>query len=185
MAGAARNPAVGGNPLHLSLQRWTGQVNVLPMKHTHWLALPLAALLGFGGSASAEEAAAKPAQAKSKSAAKEKVNKSKSGLSWVVIKPGSGPGPKTGDRVHVHYVGTLTDGKKFDSSRDRGQPFVFQLGVGQVIKGWDEGVALMKKGAVYRFTIPSDLAYGKRGAGGVIPPDATLVFEVELLDFGK
>lgn len=80
-------------------------------------------------------------------------------------------------------MGTLTDGSKFDSSRDRGQPFSFTLGAGQVIKGWDEGVAQMSKGQVAKLTCPSDYAYGPRGIPGVIPPNATLIFEVELLDF--
>ncbi|WP_338863222.1 FKBP-type peptidyl-prolyl cis-trans isomerase [Myxococcus stipitatus] len=96
-------------------------------------------------------------------------------------KVGTGDEAKAGHMVSVHYVGTLTDGKKFDSSRDRGQPFSFKLGAGQVIQGWDQGVAGMKVGGVRKLTIPPDLGYGARGAGGVIPPNATLVFEVELL----
>lgn len=97
------------------------------------------------------------------------------------IKVGTGQEAKSGDQVTVHYVGTLTDGKKFDSSRDRGQGFAFALGAGMVIKGWDRGVAGMKVGGVRKLTIPPDLAYGDRGFPPVIPPSSTLVFEVELL----
>lgn len=104
-----------------------------------------------------------------------------SGLKYKDEKVGTGPSPQTGQRVKVHYTGRLEDGTKFDSSVERGQPFVFQIGVGQVIKGWDEGVATMKVGGKRVLTIPSELGYGARGAGHVIPPHATLVFEVELL----
>lgn len=104
-----------------------------------------------------------------------------SGLEYEDIREGAGPSPEHGQTAVVHYVGTLTDGKKFDSSRDRGQPFEFPIGLGRVIKGWDEGVATMKVGGLRKLTIPSDLGYGSRGAGGAIPPNATLVFEVELL----
>jgi len=97
------------------------------------------------------------------------------------MKAGEGQEAKAGDRVTVHYVGTLTDGKKFDSSRDRGKGFGFKLGAGEVIKGWDKGVAGMKIGGMRKLTIPPDLAYGSRGFPPVIPPDSTLVFEVELL----
>jgi FKBP-type peptidyl-prolyl cis-trans isomerase len=104
-----------------------------------------------------------------------------SGLNYEDTTPGDGAEAKAGQRVSVHYTGTLTDGKKFDSSRDRGEPFKFTLGAGQVIKGWDEGVAGMKVGGRRKLTIPPDLGYGSRGAGGVIPPNATLVFDVELI----
>lgn len=95
---------------------------------------------------------------------------------------GTGREVKSGDTVVMHYKGTLEDGTKFDSSYDRGQPFETQIGVGQVIKGWDQGVPGMKIGGKRKLTIPSDLAYGSRGAGNVIPPNATLIFEVELVD---
>ncbi len=94
---------------------------------------------------------------------------------------GTGSVAAAGDQVEVHYTGWLTDGSKFDSSKDRGRPFSFSLGKGQVIKGWDEGVQGMKIGGVRKLTIPPELGYGARGAGGVIPPNAELVFEVELL----
>lgn len=100
------------------------------------------------------------------------------------IKDGAGDEAVSGKKVTVHYVGTLTNGKKFDSSRDRGQGFSFQLGAGRVIKGWDQGVAGMKVGGVRKLTIPPHLAYGERGFGDVIPPNSTLVFEVELLSVG-
>jgi FKBP-type peptidyl-prolyl cis-trans isomerase FkpA len=97
---------------------------------------------------------------------------------------GEGALAAAGQRVSVHYSGWLTDGTKFDSSKDRGDPFDFPLGAGRVIKGWDEGVQGMKVGGKRKLTIPSSLGYGARGAGGVIPPNATLVFEVELLGVG-
>jgi FKBP-type peptidyl-prolyl cis-trans isomerase len=98
-----------------------------------------------------------------------------------VLTEGTGHEAVAGKNVHVHYTGWLTDGQKFDSSRDRGQPFVFPLGAGRVIKGWDQGVAGMKEGGKRRLTIPPELGYGPNGAGRIIPPNATLVFEVELL----
>lgn len=104
-----------------------------------------------------------------------------SGLQYRDTQEGNGPEAKAGDLLAMHYEGTLDDGTKFDSSYDRGTPFEFQLGVGMVIKGWDEGVAGMKPGAVRELIIPADLGYGASGAGGVIPPNATLHFKVELV----
>ena len=104
-----------------------------------------------------------------------------SGLTYEDISVGSGETASAGMHVTVHYTGWLTDGAKFDSSKDRDDPFSFSLGAGHVIRGWDEGVQGMQVGGVRKLTIPADLGYGARGAGGVIPPNATLVFEVELL----
>ena len=105
-----------------------------------------------------------------------------SGLRVTDIEVGSGPEAVAGQTVVVHYRGTLENGKQFDASYDRGKPFTFPLGRGQVIKGWDEGVQGMKVGGKRKLVIPPELGYGTRGAGGVIPPNATLIFEVELLD---
>jgi FKBP-type peptidyl-prolyl cis-trans isomerase len=104
-----------------------------------------------------------------------------SGLQYDDESEGTGAVAKAGDKVSVHYTGRLADGTKFDSSVDRGQPFDFPLGAGRVIKGWDEGVAGMKVGGKRKLIIPADLGYGARGAGGVIPPNAELHFDVELL----
>lgn len=104
-----------------------------------------------------------------------------SGLKYIDLQEGQGAEAQPGRTVSVHYTGWLENGSKFDSSHDRREPFSFQLGAGQVIRGWDEGVAGMKVGGKRKLIIPSDLGYGARGAGGVIPPNATLIFEVELL----
>lgn len=103
-----------------------------------------------------------------------------SGLKYTDLETGSGDEAQSGKVVNVHYTGWLENGTKFDSSHDRRSPFSFSLGAGQVIRGWDEGVAGMKVGGKRRLTIPADLGYGARGAGGLIPPNATLIFEVEL-----
>ena len=114
--------------------------------------------------------------------AEEKVITTKSGLKYVEQKVGEGKVAKAGDDVEVHYTGTLTNGKKFDSSRDRNEPFTFPLGKGKVIKGWDEGVAGMKEGGKRKLIIPPELGYGARDVGnGLIPANSTLIFEVELL----
>jgi FKBP-type peptidyl-prolyl cis-trans isomerase len=108
--------------------------------------------------------------------------KTASGLSYIVLEKGTGRVPKPGETVAVHYTGTLTNGVRFDSSRDRGEPIEFPLGVGRVIKGWDEGIAKLRTGDKAILIIPPHLGYGARGAGGDIPPNATLVFIVELVN---
>jgi FKBP-type peptidyl-prolyl cis-trans isomerase len=111
-----------------------------------------------------------------------------SGLQYQILNEGAGSQPKAGQKVTVHYTGWLSNngqpGAKFDSSVDRGMPFAFVVGIGHVIKGWDEGLLLMRVGEKRRLIIPSNLGYGARGAGGVIPPHATLIFDVELLSIG-
>ena len=111
------------------------------------------------------------------------MKKTVSGLYYTITKKGEGEHPPKGANVSVHYKGTLVDGTVFDSSYKRDQPIEFSVGVGQVIPGWDEGILLLNKGAAARFVIPSHLGYGAQGAGGVIPADATLIFEVELIKF--
>ena len=108
-----------------------------------------------------------------------------SGLQYWDIVAGTGATAVAGSQVSVHYTGWLSSGEKFDSSVDRGEPFLFPLGAGQVIKGWDEGVAGMKVGGKRQLRIPPELGYGAHGAGGVIPPNATLIFDVELLQVSK
>ena len=115
----------------------------------------------------------------------EQVIETASGLGYVEIVEGTGTRPKLGDSVSVHYTGWLKSGQKFDSSLDRGQPLSFPIGKGRVIKGWDEGVGTMKVGGKRKLVIPAHLGYGDRGAGGIIPPGATLIFEVELLGIDK
>jgi peptidylprolyl isomerase len=137
-----------------------------------WLPLILLAAAAFPG----------PRPAPGAAPPKPKPITTASGLKYEEVKIGTGPAAKKGDTVAVHYTGRLTDGKKFDSSLDRGQPIEFQLGQGMVIKGWDEGIAGMKKGGKRKLVIPAKLGYGDRGTpGGPIPPGATLIFDVELV----
>lgn len=114
-----------------------------------------------------------------------KATKTESGLMYIMNQEGQGDRPKTGDIVKVHYAGSLTDGTEFDSSIKRGTPIEFPVGVGRVIKGWDEGISLLSVGGKATFIIPAELGYGQQGAGGVIPPNATLIFEVELIEIVK
>ena len=111
----------------------------------------------------------------------EEIIETASGLGYVELVEGTGPTPKTGESVRVHYTGWLENGTKFDSSHDRGEPLEFPVGRGRVISGWDEGVGSMKVGGKRKLIIPPSLGYGAGGAGGVIPPNATLIFEVELV----
>jgi len=135
----------------------------------------------FEGSRAKRIAEAKAAQEAQIEGLASGFDKTESGLRYQIIQEGNGAKAEKGQTVSVHYKGQLPDGTVFDSSFKRNQPIDFALGVGQVIKGWDEGIALLKVGDKARFVIPSDLAYGSAGAGGVIPPDATLVFDVELV----
>lgn len=135
----------------------------------------------FEGSREKRLAAAKAAQKEALDAVSAGFSETVSGLRYQIVQKGNGPQAKQGQQVSVHYQGALVDGTVFDSSYKRKEPIEFQLGVGQVIAGWDEGLQLLNVGDKARFVIPSDLAYGSAGAGGVIPPDAILVFDVELV----
>lgn len=137
----------------------------------------------FKQTKAAREAAAAAAEENTLKTHTEGMEKTESGLFYSIQKEGSGDFPKSGQTVSVHYRGMLLDGTVFDSSYQRNQPIDFPLGQGRVIPGWDEGIALLKKGAAAKLVIPSQLAYGAQGAGGVIPPNATLIFEVELVAF--
>jgi FKBP-type peptidyl-prolyl cis-trans isomerase len=140
------------------------------MRYLLMVSLALAAL-GCGSSESPEERAGKVAE----------MSAQVTSLQIDDTRVGTGPEAQPGQRVSVHYTGTLLDGTKFDSSRDRNEPFEFQLGAGQVIPGWDQGVRGMRVGGQRTLTIPANLAYGARGAGDVIPPNAALKFDIELL----
>jgi FKBP-type peptidyl-prolyl cis-trans isomerase len=129
------------------------------------------------------QASAKPAEPEAKPAEPAPPSNEKLGIKDLVV--GKGAEAKAGDSVKVHYAGTLTDGKEFDASKKRGQPFEFELGAGRVIKGWDQGVAGMKVGGKRKLTIPPSLGYGARGSPPVIPPNSTLLFDVELLEVKK
>ncbi len=148
------------------------------------------AVLGFGaGCGKSEKSSTSDQPSSSSPSSPTKVNgqpvTTASGLQYWDIVVGKGAMAVPGKPVSVHYTGWLTNGEKFDSSLDRGKPFVFPLGKGQVIKGWDEGVAGMKAGGKRQLRIPPELGYGDSGAAGVIPPKATLIFDVELLEVGK
>ena len=146
-------------------------------KYIVWLLLIVAISIP---ACSQKEAKSDPGKAAESQAASGAVTTA-SGLSYTDIVKGTGAAPTSGNNVTVHYTGWLENGTKFDSSVDRGQPFVFRIGAGEVIPGWDEGVMSMKVGGKRKLVIPSQLGYGPAGAGGVIPPNATLIFDVELL----
>jgi FKBP-type peptidyl-prolyl cis-trans isomerase FkpA len=149
------------------------------MKFTHPILSVLTAVLAVTSPLMAQTALEKGEKFLAENSKREGVKSTPSGLQYEVITEGKGKTPKATDTVLVHYKGTTIDGKEFDSSYKRGEPIEFPLN--GVIPGWTEGVQLMKEGSKYRLFIPSKLAYGKRGAGGAIGPDETLIFEVELL----
>ena len=140
------------------------------------------AFRSFNGAKAEREAAAKKAQEELLTSISEGFEQTESGLRYQIIQKGNGAQAEAGKTVAVHYKGMFADGGEFDNSFKRGEPIEFPVGMGNVIAGWDEGIQLLKVGDKARFVIPSHLAYGSRGAGGVIPPDATLVFDVELMD---
>ena len=144
----------------------------------------LAALITLPGCTPKEEAKASKTVTPSTESAGKTVTTA-SGLKYVDLVIGAGASPKTGKQITVHYTGTLENGYKFDSSVDHGQPFVFVIGVGQVIPGWDQGIMTMKVGGKRKLIIPGNLGYGAAGSGNDIPPNATLLFDVELLDVQK
>ena len=143
----------------------------------------LKAFKSFNSSGEERIKAAQEEAKKALAAHTEGMQETSSGLFYQITKEGSGATPESGSKVTVHYKGTLVDGTLFDSSYQRKEPIEFNVGIGQVIAGWDEGILLLNKGAAARFVIPSHLGYGTQGAGGVIPPDATLIFDVELVNF--
>jgi peptidylprolyl isomerase len=155
------------------------------MRSVERLIVLLLLLVAIAIPACAQKETSAVAEKKGEPAASAKTVKTPSGLAYMELVPGNGPSPVTGKQVKVHYTGWLENGTKFDSSVDRGEPFIFTIGAGQVIQGWDEGVMSMKVGGKRKLIIPSQLGYGSAGAGGVIPPNATLIFEVELLDVVK
>jgi FKBP-type peptidyl-prolyl cis-trans isomerase FkpA len=157
-------------------------MNPKPLARALLASVVLLLASAFAAAAAIQEAKAMQPSDASPAGGKEVITAT--GLKYIDLKVGDGAEAKPGDTVKVHYTGWLTDGTKFDSSLDHGQPFTFKLGAGAVIKGWDQGVAGMKPGGKRKLVIPPELGYGQRGAAGVIPPGATLVFEVELLSIG-